>query len=139
MFFRSQSTSAAFTVVLYMAISTTLVSYLWIFPAAIKLRWSHAEVDRPYRVPGGHAGMIVVGTLVTAWTLLGSWVAVFPGVLERLLNVTYDFKGTWGLSRVKFEAFTFGTLAVILVFAVVGYVLGAPVRAEAPVEPTASP
>ena len=35
---RSASAANTFTVVLYLAISTTLLSYLLIFPAAIKLR-----------------------------------------------------------------------------------------------------
>ena len=33
--------NATFVVVLTIAISTTLISYLWIFPAVIKLRFSH--------------------------------------------------------------------------------------------------
>ena len=48
--------NATFEVVLDIAISTTLISYLWIFPAALKLRYTHPHVHRPYRVPGGHAG-----------------------------------------------------------------------------------
>src|SRR3954453_9073884 len=42
---------AKFAVVLTIAISTTLISYLWIFPAALKLRYTHPGVERPYRVP----------------------------------------------------------------------------------------
>ena len=46
---RTRSSSWCSTI----AISTTLISYLWIFPAAVKLRFSHGHVHRPYRVPGG--------------------------------------------------------------------------------------
>ena len=46
---------AKFVVVLTIAISTTLISYLWVFPAALKLRYTHGHVHRPYRVPGGLA------------------------------------------------------------------------------------
>jgi hypothetical protein len=35
-----------------------------------------------------------------------------------------------GISRLRFEAFTLRTLAVIIAFAVVGYWLGRPVRAQ---------
>jgi amino acid transporter len=125
---KHQSTSAAFTVVLYMAISTTLVSYLWLFPAALKLRYTHPEVPRPYRVPRGKAGIWTVTLLVTFWTVLGSFVAIFPGVLEKVFNVPYDFVDTWGLSRTRFEVFTFATIAIIFAFAVLGYVLGKDVR-----------
>ena len=37
---KSGSAADAFSVVLAMATSTTLLSYLWIFPAALKLRYS---------------------------------------------------------------------------------------------------
>jgi len=122
--------NATFVVVLTIAISTTLISYLWVFPAAIKLRWSHPEVPRPYRFPGGSAGMIVGGVLVMFWTSLGAFTSVFPGVLERLFGVDYDFKGTWGVSQGKFEALTFGTLAIVLAIALVGYAMGASTRAR---------
>jgi len=52
----SGSHADTFTVVLYMAISTTLLSYLLIFPTVVKLRYTHPHVERPYRVPGGNAG-----------------------------------------------------------------------------------
>src|SRR6478735_1896219 len=62
--------AAAFNVVLTIAISTTLISYLWIFPAALKLRYSHPEVARPYRVPWGNTGMWLATGIVTFWIAL---------------------------------------------------------------------
>jgi glutamate:GABA antiporter len=120
--------NSKFLVVLTIAISTTLISYLWIFPAAVRLRFTHPHVHRPYHVPGGKAGMWIAGGLTTAWVALGSWVAVFPGTLEKLFGIDYDFKGTWGVSRGTYEALTLGTLAVILAFALIGYALGRSVR-----------
>ena len=117
-----------FYVVLTIAISTTLISYLWIFPAAWRLRKTHPDVPRPYRVPGKDRNMGIAAALTTFWVALGSWVAVFPGTLEKLVGIDYDFKDTWGVSRGTYEALTLGTLGVILVIAVVGYVLAAPVR-----------
>jgi len=127
---KSQSTAAAFTVVLDIAISTTLISYLWIFPAALKLRYSHPHVPRPYLHPWGMTGIWVSTILVTGWIALGSWVAVFPDTLERLFNVGYGFKGSWGVSEWTFEGLTLGTLAVIVVVALIGYGFGAGVRSE---------
>jgi amino acid transporter len=126
---------AKFVVVLDIAISTTLISYLWIFPAAIKLRYSHPHMRRPYRVPGGTAGMWVVAGLTTFWVSLGSFVATFPGVLEKLFGLSYDFKDQWGVSRGTFEALTLGTLAVILGIALVGYAFGRSVRQRIAVVP----
>jgi amino acid transporter len=124
----SSSNAATFTVVLYMAISTTLVSYILIFPALIKLRYSHPDVPRVFAVPGGKLGLWVIGGICTFWTLMGSWVAIFPDTLERVFNADYGFVGYWGVSRLRFEVFTLGTLGIVIAFAVLGYILGKPVR-----------
>jgi glutamate:GABA antiporter len=132
---------AKFLVVLTIAISTTLISYLWIFPAGWKLRRTHGHVHRPYRVPGGNNGMLVVSVLTTLWVALGSWVAVFPGTLEKAFGLSYDFRDTWGVAQSTYEELTIGTLAVVLAFALIGYALARDVRAqrrEVPIEPTAA-
>ena len=127
---KNSSTSAAFTVVLDIAISTTLISYLWIFPAALKLRYSHGHVHRPYVHPGGMAGLWISTILVTGWIALGSWVAVFPDTLERLFGVGYGFKGSWGVSQATFEYLTLGTLLVIVAVGAVGYWFASGVRSQ---------
>ena len=113
----NQSTASAFTVVLTIAISTTLISYLWIFPAAAVLRHKYPEVHRPYRVPFGRWGIWVATGLITFWVALGSWVSIFPSTLERLFGIDYAFKDTWGVSFAKFEVLTLGTLAVVALIA----------------------
>ena len=132
---KSHSTAAAFTVVLDIAISTTLISYLWIFPAVLKLRYTHPDVPRPYRHPWGTAGIWVSTILVTFWILLGSFEAVFPDVLEKIFGVGYGFKDSWGVSRGVFEALTLGTLGAIVLVGAIGYVLGGEVRRHTPVAP----
>jgi glutamate:GABA antiporter len=124
----NQSTKSAFQVVLTIAISTTLISYLWIFPAAAVLRHKYPDVHRPYRVPGGSRAMWGATALITFWVALGTWVSIFPGTLESLFGIDYAFKDTWGVSFPKFEVLTLGTLAVVFLIAVGGYLLGAPVR-----------
>ena len=135
-------TDSRFLTVLYIAISTTLISYLWIFPAALKLRYSHAHVHRPYVHPWGKVGIWVSTALITFWVALGSFQAIFPDVLERIFGVGYGFKGTWGVSRGEFELLTIGTLVVIVLFGLVGYWRGAGVRRQTvtvPLEATAAP
>ena len=61
-----------FTVVLSLAISTTTISYLLVFPALIKLRYSHPHVPRPYRVPFGNAGAWACSLLPTGWAALAT-------------------------------------------------------------------
>jgi amino acid transporter len=109
-----------FTVVLYLATSTTLLSYLLIFPAVWKLRRTHGHVHRPYRFPGGEGALTAAVVVVTA----------FPGTLENWLGGSYTWSDSWTISRTEFESFTLGTLAVFIVVALVGYVLGAPTRRQ---------
>jgi len=127
---KNNSTASAFTVVLDIAISTTLISYLWIFPAVLKLRYSYPHVRRTFVHPWGMTGIWVSTALVTGWIVLGSWVAVFPGVLERIFGIPYDFHGTWGVHRGLFEALTLGTLGVILAIGLIGYWFGREVRSQ---------
>jgi amino acid transporter len=130
--------NSTFQVVLDIAISTTLISYVLIFPAILKLRYSHPDVERPYVFPFGMAGVWVGTTIVTFFVVLGSWVAVFPDTIEKALGVDYgSFKDAWGVSRLKFEAYTLGTLGVIVLVGVIGYISGAPTRqvgATAPID-----
>ena len=62
--------------------------------------------------------------------LLGSWVAVFPGTLDELFGRTYSMHDSYGVSRLRFEVFTLGTLAVIVLIGIAGYIGGAGVRAK---------
>jgi amino acid transporter len=127
--FFDSGANSTFAIVLTIAISTTLMSYLWIFLAALKLRYTHPNVPRPYRVPGKY-GMWISSLVITGWVALGSFAAIFPGVLEELFGLKYDFLDNWGVTRGRYEAYTFGTLAVILAFGIVGYMAGAGVRRD---------
>ncbi len=119
-----------FGVVLTISISTFLLSYLLVIPAAIRLRTLYPERDRPFRAPVSDAQFALLGWLAFAWVLLGSWVAVFPGTLERLFGEEYPFQDIWGVSQVTFEVFTLSTLAFLLALCAVGYVRGARVRSR---------
>ncbi|MFT4082782.1 MAG: APC family permease [Nocardioides sp.] len=124
----SGSAGAIFGVVLTIAISTFLLSYLLVIPAAIRLRRLDPERPRPFRVPVSDRGFAIMGWVCFAWIALGSWVAVFPGTLEGLVGIDYGFDDVWGVSRATFEVFTIGTLLVLLALGAVGYVGGARVR-----------
>jgi len=120
-----------FYIVLTIAISTTLMSYLWIFPAALKLRYNHGHINRPYRLgKSGNGLMIIAAVMTTFWALLGTWVGLFPGILEKLFSVDYNFKDTWGTGRATYEYLTLGTLAAVFVLAVIGYAMGTKVRRD---------
>lgn len=120
---------AVFAVVLTICISTYLMSYLVIIPSAARLRRTRGDATT-YRLPVSDRGFAALCYVATAWIVLGSWVALFPGTLERVLGVGYDFEAIWGVSRTTFEGFTLGTLAVLAVLGVVGYYRARPVRDE---------
>ena len=115
------SDAAVFSVVLNIAVDTLLLSYLLIFPAALRLRSRYPSVHRPYRVPGGRPGLWTCTVLIYVWVALGSWIAVFPGTLESVLGISYPFVDTWGVSRATFEGFTIATLATIALCCLAGY------------------
>lgn len=120
-----------FGVVLNIAISTTLLSYIVIFPSVYLLRRRYGGVPRPFRLGRSGDGLMLGSVaLITFWVLLGSWTAVLPGTIDGALGLDYDFKDEWGVGKGRFLAFTLGTLALIVVIAVAGYAAGAKVRRE---------
>ncbi|WP_225804611.1 APC family permease [Streptomyces sp. NK15101] len=122
---------AVFAVVLTVAVTTLLLSYLVIVPALVLLRLRRPEAVRPYRVPFGDRGFMGCAALVYAWILVGSWCALFPGTLEALLSIEYSFEDIWGMSRGAFEAFTLGTVAVLLLVGALGLAIARRERPEA--------
>ncbi|MFF3504333.1 APC family permease [Streptomyces sp. NPDC003247] len=125
---------AVFAVVLTVAVTTLLLSYLVVVPALVVLRLRRPDTPRPYRVPFGDPGFLTCAALVYAWILAGSWSALFPGVLEGLFGIDYVFQDVWGVSRLSFEAFTLGTVAVLLLVGTVGLTVA---RREAAAPPVA--
>jgi amino acid transporter len=121
-------TAKYFTAVLNVVLLFTTLSYIVIFPALIKLRFSHGHVPRPYKVPFGMVGVWVCGVLTTFWAVFASIVGLFPGFLDgQLLN---DSALPEGFSRGGFEAVVFIPIIVTIGIGLAFYVLGAPTRAE---------
>jgi glutamate:GABA antiporter len=78
------NTAKYFTAVLGLAISTTTISYLGIFPALAILRHKFPHLHRPYAAPGGFAGTVVISGLTTLWALVASVGLLWPGALSAL-------------------------------------------------------
>jgi amino acid transporter len=130
-----------FAAVLNCVLLFTTLSYIVIFPTLIKLRYSHPHVNRPYKVPGGMAGVWICGVLTTFWALLASVVGLFPGLGDGgLLN---DGALPDGFSRGTFELVVFIPLVITLLVGLVFYAMGRktrqqihPKQAEAPADAT---
>jgi len=65
-----------FLVILSIAVSTTLISYLAVFPALWRLRVSHPDHPRPYRAPWAP----FLSILLTGWILFATIELLFPGL-----------------------------------------------------------
>src|SRR3954463_1153340 len=117
-----------FTAVLGLAISTTTISYLVVFPAVIKLRYSHGHVPRPYRIPWGNAGAWVCGVLCTAWSALATVALLYPGFGTS--NPDSFLPDGWEGQRRAYEVSQFVPLAVLIALGILFYALGPPTRAK---------
>jgi glutamate:GABA antiporter len=135
--------SKYFSAVLGLTISTTTISYLFILPALVKLRYSRPDVDRPYRVPGGMAGAWICSVLPTFFCLLATVVLIWPGFGVTWFgaggdpNANLAFLG-FSHQRQQYELSQLIPLAVIIVIGVVFYLLGTKTRqqmADEPVSP----
>lgn len=126
-----------FTAVLGLAISTTTISYLLIFPALARLRFSHADVPRPYRVPGGRWGAITVSGLCFVWSLLATVCLLWPGfgTSDPGSALPAGFAG----QRLQYELSQFIPLAVLVALGVLFYGLGARTRRHLVHRPVAVP
>ena len=122
------NTEKYFSTVLNVVLLFTTLSYIVIFPALIKLRYSHGHVNRPFKVPFGMAGVWICGILTTFWAAFASIVGLFPGFLDhKLLN---DSGLPDGFTRGGFELTVFVPVVIVLVVGVLFYILGAPTRAQ---------
>ena len=79
----SGNTAKYFSATLGLVISMVTFTYVLIFPAVIKLRYSHPDVERPYRIPGGMAVVWICGLLAAAWCLLTTLAILWPGIGTR--------------------------------------------------------
>jgi amino acid transporter len=120
----SASAASQFTVVIYLATSTSIFSYLLVFPTLVRLRTVAPDVQRPFRVPGGVKGAWAVVVLTEMFALIGVWTSVFPSTLPKLFGYSYSFQSSYGVSAGTFEGLTLGALAAVILIGVIGYVIG---------------
>lgn len=124
-----------FAAVLGLTISTTTISYLFIFPALVKLRYSHRATDRPYRVPGGIAGAWFCSVVPTFWALLATVALIWPGFGVGWFGSggsSADSLAGLGFAnqRLLYELSQLLPLAVIIGIGLIFYALGRPTREQ---------
>jgi amino acid transporter len=121
--------SKYFSAVLGITISTTAISYCAIFPALIRLRYSHRDVPRPFRVPGGLAGAWIVGAVATAWAAFTTVMLLWPGLGSG--NPDASLPSGFAHQRLQFELSQIIPLFAVVILGVVFYLLGRPTRQAA--------
>jgi amino acid transporter len=118
-----------FSATLGVVISMVTITYILIFPAVIKLRYSHPDVPRPYLIPGGKVGLWTAGILTTAWALFTTIAIIYPGIgtAHPDASLPSGFAG----ERLQYTLSQVIPLVVMVVIGLLFYALGAPTRREA--------
>ena len=120
----SGNSAKFFSAVLGVTISTTLVSYLLIYPALWKLRRSHPDVPRPFRMPAYRIITVVLMLLVAIAT-----VQLFaPGAGLSWFGSDYAISGWKHSERVKYLITELVPVMVFIGIGVLFWALGAPTR-----------
>lgn len=131
-----------FSAVLSLAISTTTIAYLAVFPALARLRQNHPHVPRPYRVPFGNAGAAICSILTTFWAALATVALVWPGFGVGWFGTSGspdDSLVSLGFAheRFQFEVTQIIPLIVLIIVGILFYMAGQATRAhevEVPLE-----
>ncbi|MEV3908618.1 APC family permease [Streptomyces canus] len=118
------SAAKLFGAVLGLAVSTTLVSYLGIFPALAVLRRKAPDVPRPYKAPAPLAISIVLTLLV----LFACLQLVAPGTGDGWFGPDYAPDGWSHHERVKYLLTEALPLLGFMLLGVLFWALGAPTR-----------
>ncbi|WP_052768592.1 APC family permease [Streptomyces humi] len=121
------SAAKLFGAVLGLAVSTTLVSYLGIFPALPVLRRRYPDTPRPYRTPLPR----VIGTVLTLLILFASVQLVAPGLGDHWFGAGYAPDGWSHTERWKYLATELVPLVGFMLLGVVFWALGSPTRRAA--------
>lgn len=121
------SAAKLFGAVLGLAVSTTLVSYLGIFPALAVLRRKAPDVHRPYKAPFP----VTISVVLTALILFASVQLVAPGLGDHWFSSDYAPDGWSHGERVKYLLTEGIPLVGFMLLGVLFWALGRPTRRAA--------
>ena len=113
-----------FSVMIALAISSTALCYVFVFPALVVLRRKYPYAPRPYRVPGGMAGAWAAALITELFVVVTAVTLLWPGAINALFGESYSIKRSWGVSRVFFESVTLGVFGVMVLLGVVFWAVG---------------
>jgi glutamate:GABA antiporter len=125
----SGNTAKYFSATLGVVISMVTMVYLLIFPSVIKLRYSHPDVPRPYRIPWGKFGLWAAGILTTAWCALTTIAIIYPGI--GTAHPDDSLPEGFEHQRLEYTLSQVIPLVVMIGIGLLFYALGAPTRRQA--------
>ena len=125
----SGNTAKYFSATLGVVISMVTIVYVLIFPAVIKLRYSHPDVPRPYRIPWGKFGLWTAGILTTAWCALTTIAIIYPGI--GTAHPDDSLPEGFEHQRLEYTLSQVIPLVVMIGIGLLFYALGAPTRRQA--------
>ncbi len=115
-----------FTVVISIAVSTTVLSYLAIYPALWKLRNSHPEQPRPYKAPFGK----FISAWLTCLVLFAGAQLLFPGIGSAWFGNDYRPDGWAQAEKWKYFLTEAVPLAIFVIVGFLFWVSGKKTREE---------
>ena len=123
-----------FGAVLSIAVSTTLISYIAIFPALWKLRRSHPDQPRPYRAPWAP----FLSILLTAWVVFATIQLLLPGLGIDWFSDEFRPDGWLAEERWNYLLIELVPLLVFILVGVIFYVTGSATREHKAMAPPSS-
>jgi amino acid transporter len=118
------SAAKLFGAVLGLAISTTLISYLGIFPALAVLRRKAPDVPRPYKAPFPRTISVVLTLLI----LFASLQLIAPGLGDHWFGADYAPDGWTHAERGQYLLTELVPLIAFVLLGVLFWALGRPTR-----------
>src|SRR6202042_2412522 len=83
LYFVIEDVSVVFFLISAMTIALYLIAYMFMYAAAIKLRYSRPTLPRPFSVPGGLPGMWLTAGIGLVGVVFSFLVAFFPPEIGR--------------------------------------------------------
>lgn len=123
-----------FGAVLGIAISTTLISYIAIFPALWRLRITHRDHPRPFRAPVAPLLSIVL----TAWVLFATIQLLLPGIGIDWFSDEFRPEGWEQGERYTYLLIEAVPLALFVVTGIIFYIAGSRTREHKATVPVGS-
>ena len=113
-------TGKYFGVVLAIAVSTTLISYIAVFPALWRLRITHPDHPRPFRAPWAP----FLSILLTGWVIFATVQLLMPGLGDGWFSEAYRPEGWTEAERGQYLLIEAIPLAIFVVTGVIFYIAG---------------